>query len=158
MTHEGLVTIFRERPELATHLLREALDLPERATPRVAAAALSELEPAEYRADVVVTFADDSGTVQRAAIIEIQLSRSLAKRKSWPSYAVGVHNRLGCPVIVVVVTIEAALARWCAEPIDIGMQRFVLRPLVFGPETIPRYMDPQALRDLPELGVLSVAA
>ncbi|MEM9488672.1 MAG: hypothetical protein AAGC55_05980 [Myxococcota bacterium] len=158
MTHEGLVTVFRECPELATHLLREALDLPERAVPRIDATTLSELQPAEYRADVVVTFADDSGTVQRAAIIEIQLSRRPAKRKSWPWYAVGVHTRLDCPVVLVVVTLEPALARWCAEPIDIGLQRFVLHPLVLGPEAIPRYTDPEAIRDLPELGVLSVAA
>ncbi|MEM9488231.1 MAG: hypothetical protein AAGC55_03745 [Myxococcota bacterium] len=158
MTHEGLVTIFRECPELAAHLLRDALRLPERVTPRIEATNLSELEPAEYRADVVVTFADESGTVHRAAIIEIQLSRSSAKRKSWPSYVTGVHTRLDCPVILVVITLEPALARWCSEPIDLGLQRFVLHPLVMGPETIPRYTDPEAIRDLPELGILSVAA
>jgi hypothetical protein len=55
ITHEALILLFRNRPELAPELLRDALGvmLPPYAEARVEAADLSDVNPAEYRVPVV---------------------------------------------------------------------------------------------------------
>ncbi len=52
------------------------------------------------------------------------------------------------------LAIDAATARWAAEPIDVG--HFVFRPIVVGPDSIPLIVDPEAARRSPELSVLAV--
>lgn len=50
------------------------------------------------------------------------------------------------------------MARWCAQPIELGHPGFVLQPLVMGPEAIPVILDEQVAREDPELAVLSAMA
>ena len=54
--HESHLLLFRNQPALAARLIREALGvrLPEFQEARVESADLSELQPAEYRADLVI--------------------------------------------------------------------------------------------------------
>ena len=54
--HEVLLQLFRNRPGLAPELLRDALhqELPSYTEARIDSADLSEVQPAEYRADLVV--------------------------------------------------------------------------------------------------------
>jgi ABC-type bacteriocin/lantibiotic exporter with double-glycine peptidase domain len=54
--HEALLQLFRNRPALAPELLREALhmELPEYSDIRIDSADLNDIQPAEYRADLVV--------------------------------------------------------------------------------------------------------
>src|SRR5690606_16761576 len=59
---------------------------------------------------------------------------------------------------LLVVAPDAAVARWCARPIELGHPGFVLRPLVLGPQAIPVIVDEQAAREDPELAVLSAMA
>jgi hypothetical protein len=61
-------------------------------------------------------------------------------------------------VVLMVVAPDAAVARWCARPIELGHPGFVLQPLVLGPEAIPVIVDEQAARADPELAVLSAIA
>jgi hypothetical protein len=58
--HEGLIRLFRNRPELAPELLRDALriELPAYSEARVESADLTDLEPAERHADLVVLLVD----------------------------------------------------------------------------------------------------
>jgi hypothetical protein len=58
MAHEVLVDLFKQRPSLAPELLAEALavPLPAYAEARIASSDLTEIKPAEYRADLVVLF------------------------------------------------------------------------------------------------------
>jgi len=53
--HESLVFLVRENPRLVEHLLRAVLgvELEGEVVPRPSAETLSEVQPAEYRADVV---------------------------------------------------------------------------------------------------------
>lgn len=54
--HEAIVRLFRNRPQLAPELLAEALEieLPADMEARIESADLTDIEPAEYRADLVV--------------------------------------------------------------------------------------------------------
>lgn len=56
LAHESLVLLFRNQPELAAQLLREALhlELPAYTEGRPASSDLTEVVPAEFRADAVV--------------------------------------------------------------------------------------------------------
>ena len=54
--HEALLLLFRNRPALAPELLRSALhqELPAYTEARIESADLTDIQPAEYRADLVV--------------------------------------------------------------------------------------------------------
>jgi hypothetical protein len=47
------------------------------------------------------------------------------------------------------------VARWCAEPIEMGHPGFVLCPLVLAPNAVPVVSDATAIAADPELAVLS---
>ncbi|SEU21628.1 hypothetical protein [Stigmatella erecta] len=158
MQHEGLLLLFRHRPTLAPELLRDALGLglPPWSEARVESAELTEVVPTEYRADLVVLLLE--GKPVFAIVVEVQLARDEDKRKTWPLYLTSLRSRVGCPTALLVIAPEASVARWCAQPIDLGHPGFVLRPLVAGPDAIPVLTDEQAARQDPELAVLSAMA
>ena len=158
MQHEGLLLLFRNRPELAPELLRDVLglSLPHWTEARVESAELTEVVPTEYRADLVVLLLE--GKPCFAIVVEVQLSRDEDKRKSWPLYLTSLRSRVGCPTALLVVAPDAAVARWCAQPIELGHPGFVLQPLVTGPDAIPVILDKQVARQDPELAVLSAMA
>jgi hypothetical protein len=111
MAHEILVDLFKNRPSLAAEILAEVLgvSLPAYTESRLASTDLTEIQPAEYRADIVVA-----------------------------------------P--------DPAVARWCADPIEIGVPGFVLHPPVLYRTTVPVVTDPGDASRRPELGVLSAMA
>jgi hypothetical protein len=73
-------------------------------------------------------------------------------------YVTTVHARLGCPVMLLVVCPQQAVADWCAQPIVIGEPGLVLAPVVLGPDRIPLLTDLDAARRTPELAVLATIA
>jgi hypothetical protein len=158
MLHEGLVLLFRNRPELAPELLRDALGLPlpHWTQARVESAELTQVVPTEYRADLVVLLL--KGKPVFAIIVEVQLSRDEDKRWSWPLYLIGLRSKVRCPTAMLVVAPDPAVARWCARPIELGHPDFVLKPLVMGQDSIPVILDEEAARQDPELAVLSAMA
>jgi hypothetical protein len=156
--HEGLLLLFRNRPGLVPELLRDELgvQLPAWTQARVQSAELTEVTPATYRADLVVLLLDDRPIF--ALVVEVQLSRDEDKRRTWPLYLASVRSRESCPTVLVIVAPDASVARWCAEPIEMGHPDFVLRPLVIGPNAVPVILDKQAAQKDPELAVLSAMA
>ncbi len=75
MAHEILVDLFKNRPSLGAELLVEALRrlaLPSYTEARLASIDLTQIQPAEYRADVVVLLLDGDVPVW-VLIIEVQL-------------------------------------------------------------------------------------
>src|SRR5262249_23045642 len=87
MAHEILVDLFKNRPSLGAEILAQALDvpLPPSTEARLASADLTEIQPAEYRADVVVVLLDHD-TAVRVIVVEVQLAPHPRKRWSWPAY------------------------------------------------------------------------
>lgn len=156
-SHEALLLLFRNRPELAPELLREALGigLPAYTEVRVESADLTDVVPAEYRADLVVLLVD--GKPVFAIAVEVQLARDERKRFTWPVYVTGLRARFECDATVLVVTPTMDVARWAAEPIELGPGG-TLRPLVLGPDAVPVVVDKSRAQAEPELALLSVLA
>ena len=155
--HEALLLLFRNRPSLAPELLRDALhfELPAYTDVRIDAAELTDIQPAEYRADLVVLLLN--GEPVLGIIVEAQLSTDERKRYVWPVYTVNLRARLKCPVCLLVVTADDATARWAAKAVDLGGgNRFV--PLVLRPSGVPEVTDEDEARADPELAVLSAMA
>jgi hypothetical protein len=157
--HEILIEMFRDRPTLAAELLRGPLHVtvPDFDEARLSASELTDVAPTEYRADAVVTLADEGSTVL-AIVIEVQLRIDARKRRSWPAYVATLHARLGCPVVLFVVCPVQVVADWCAAAIVIGPPGSVLTPVALGPDQVPVITDPDTARQLPELAVLSALA
>jgi hypothetical protein len=137
--------------------MRDALhvDVPAFTEARIDSADLTELKPAEYHADLVVLLLD--GVPVYGIVVEAQLSRDPRKRFVWPVYATSLRARLEVPVSLLVVTTHESIARWAAQPIDLGSGSF-FRALVVGPSGVPEIVDAAQARADPELAVLSALA
>jgi len=159
MAHEILVDLFKNRPSLAAEILAEVLGaaLPPYTEARLVSTDLTEIQPAEYRADVVVALLDGDIPV-KVIIVEVQLAVDPRKRLSWPAYVTVSRAIHGCPADLLVVAPDAGVANWCAEPIEIGVSGFVLRPPVLRRSAVPVVTDFGEAARRPELGVLSAMA
>ena len=157
--HEAPLTLLRERPDLAAHLLREVLglELPPFNGATVDAADHTDLVPVERRADLVVTLQDASRVVM-GILIEVQMRIVPEKRFAWPHYAAGLHERLRAPVCLLVLAADEATARWARSPITTLQPGSPFAPLVIGPANIPAIRAAHEARRLPELAVLSAMA
>jgi hypothetical protein len=157
--HDVVADLFKTRPSLAAEILVEVLgiSLPVYTEARLASVDLTQIAPAEYRADVVVVLLD-GGIPVRVIIVEVQLAIDLRKRRSWPAYVSVAHAVHGCQVDLLVIAPDPDVATWCAQPIPLGPPGFVLTPPVLRREAIPVVTEPaEAARRL-ELGMLSVMA
>jgi Domain of unknown function (DUF4351) len=155
--HEVLLLLFRNRPSLAPELLRDALGvtLPEYSEARIDSADLTQVQPAEYRADLVVLLLH--GEPVLGIVVEVQLSADGRKGYVWPVYVANLRARLECPVCLLVVTADEVTARWAGRMIDLGgSNRFT--PFVIGPSGVPWVTSEEQARDDPELAVLSAMA
>ncbi len=152
MAHEILVDLFKNRPSLAAEILVEVLGepLPPYTEARLASSDLTEIQPAEYRADAVVVLLAGDVPVQ-VIIVEIQLAIDPRKRLSWPAYITVSRAIHGCPADLLVVAPDPDVARWCAEPIETGVSGFVLRPPVLRRSAIPVVTDFGEAARRPEL-------
>jgi hypothetical protein len=159
MAHEVLVDLFKNRPELGPELLTEALGvaLPSYNEARLVSIDLTQIRPAEYRADVVVLLLD-AGAPISVVIVEVQLAVDDDKRFTWPEYTMGARAKYRCPAGLLVVAPQPEIAAWCAEPIDTGIPGFVLNPPVLGRRAVPVITDPVEAARRPELAVLSAMA
>jgi hypothetical protein len=159
LRHESLLALFRNRPALATELLEQGLGLalPAHDDLRLESAALTEVAPVPYRADLVVQLWNE-GKLVLGVVVEAQLGPDPDKRFTWPLYVASLRARLGCPCWLLVLSPDASVARWCAEPINLGHPGHTLTPLVLGPEAVPVLVNAEQARAAPELAVLSAMA
>ncbi|MEP7244125.1 MAG: DUF4351 domain-containing protein [Gammaproteobacteria bacterium] len=155
--HESHLLLFRNQPTLAAELIGGALgvQLPAFREACVVSADLTDLQPAEYRADMVIQLSKE-GPVY-GIVVEVQLSADDRKRFVWPAYVANLRARLECPVSLLVVTADEAVARWAARCVDLGgFHHFT--PYVLGPSGVPEITDPAQACNNPELSVLSAMA
>jgi hypothetical protein len=159
IAHEVLVDLFKNRPALAAEILDEVLGvpLPAYTDARLASNDLTEIQPAEYRADAVVLLFDRDVPV-RVIIVEAQLAADPRKRLSWPAYVTVSRAIHGCPAHLLVVAPDPAVAGWCVEPIEIGVPGFVPYPPVLRHTAVPVVTELEEAARRPELGVLSAMA
>jgi hypothetical protein len=159
MQHEILVELFKNRPSLAAELLHEVFDetIPPYEEATVVSANLTEIQPAEYRADLVVTLLHE-GVVVFVTVVEVQLAIDPDKRFTWPAYVAVTREEYRCPVDFLVIAPDPSVAKWCEEPIPMGVRRFVLEPPVLRRELVPKVTDSAEARRSPELALLSAMA
>lgn len=98
LEHNGLVELFRDNPSLAPHLVEQlfSIELPRYATVAVVEAALDQLVPVEFRADLVLELRDDKGTLVLAIVLELQRDKDPRKKRTWPVY-LARHRRRVAP-------------------------------------------------------------
>lgn len=149
--HELLVALVRERPSLVRDLLTGELP-PGEAT--VADGAFTQLAPTAYTADLVVMLGSPPAL---GVVVEVQLRRDDDKRFAWPLYAVALRARHRCPVVVLVLAPDAAVAAWAALPVPLGPGN-TFHAHAVGPGAIPAVTSRQAARAAPEAAVLSALA
>lgn len=87
-------------------------------------------------------------------IVEVQLTRHDDKPYTWPAYVANLRARHRCPVCLLVITIEDAVSRWAAKPIEVGPGTRC-NPWVVGPSNTPVISGAQEARENVELAVLS---
>lgn len=154
LLHEGVLELVRKQPTFAAGLLGQLLDVdvPRFTSARLADTVLNKVVPIEFRADAVVVF--EAGAPVFGAVIEAQLQRDDDKLYSWPYYATGARAYHRCPFAVVVVTPDESTALWAGQPIELGGGN-QYRPLVVGPNDIPKVTDRDEASRQPELAMLS---
>ena len=152
--HELLILLFRNRSGSAVELLR-AIDvhLPEYDDVRFESSDLSNLRPAEYRADLVL-FLERGPRKVLGVIVEVQLACDEDKPYAWPAYVANLRARHRCPVCLLVITIEDAVSRWAGRSIELGPGTRC-NPWVVGPSNTPAVTDLQDAEENVELAVLS---
>lgn len=160
LEHNGLVEMFRQNPELAPRLLVTLfhVEVPAHASVTVGEAALDQLLPVEFRADLVLELRDESGTVVLVIVVEVQRQEDPDKKFSLPVYVAVVRAKKRCDAIVLVVAPSAEVAAWAAQPIDLGLGLGHVTPLVLGPAVVPEITDPAEAEKETELAVLSAVA
>jgi hypothetical protein len=153
--HEGIVELFRSDPQLAAELLQGLLgvELPAFVEARVESGSLTQLNPAELRADLVLSLNADTGPVL-AIILEVQRDEDPNKLFSWPAYVGTLRHRLRCEVCLLVVTQSERIANWAARLIRLGPGGS-LQPLVLRPSVVPVIDEAEEAQKAPELAVLS---
>jgi hypothetical protein len=152
--HELLILLFRNRSGSAAEMLR-AIDvrLPEYDDVRFESSDLSNVRPAEYRADLVL-FLERGSRKVLGIIVEVQLAYDEDKPYTWPAYIANLRARHRCAVCLLVITIEDAVSRWAGRPIELGPGT-QCNPWVVGPSNTPPVTDLQDAKENVELAVLS---
>jgi hypothetical protein len=134
--HESHLLLFRNQPTLAAELISEALHgaIPSYRHARIGSGELTDVQPAEYRADLVIELHEDGPVF--GIVLELQLSVDERKRFVWPAYVASLRARLSCPVCLLVVTADEAVARWAGKCVQLGgLHHFA--PYVLGPSGVP---------------------
>jgi hypothetical protein len=155
--HESHLLLFRNQPALAAELMRSVLhvSLPQYREAQILSADFTDIQPAEYRADMAIQLRDERTVF--GIVLEVQLSQDRRKRFVLPAYVSLLRARLECPVELLVVTPDESVARWAAQPIEIGRLN-TFTPVVVSPSAIPALVDEDVARANPELAVLSAMA
>jgi hypothetical protein len=156
--HEFLVELFRRRPELARELLRLCANIEIPGTnAETASMDITQVAPTEYRADAVIVMRDANGRPIHAVVVEVQLYIDRKKQFTWPVYVAGLRARLECPVTLLVIAREPAVAAWASRQIIIGIG-MSLFPRVVSFADVPAILEPLDSRAQPELSIISALA
>jgi hypothetical protein len=160
LEHNGPIEMFRENPSLAPHLLKLLfdVDVPAHAFARVADSSLDQIIPVEFRADLVLDLYGVDETVVLSIVVESQRDMDARKKFSWPVYLTVTRAAKESAAVVLVIAIDADVAAWAGEKIDLGLGLGLIQPLVLGPETLPVVTDPALADREIELTILSAMA
>src|SRR6267142_952091 len=152
--HELLLLLFRNRTRSAADLLRQLdVQLPEYDDVHTESSDLGDLRPAEYRAELVLCLLRGKNKVL-GVIVEVQLRCDQDKPYAWPAYIANLRARHRCPMCLLVITVEDAVARWAVRAIELGPGS-LCRPWVVGPSNTLAVNELEEAEENVELAVLS---
>ena len=78
-------------------------------------------------------------------------------RRVWPPYLTQARAQHNCPAVLMVFCRDRAVARACARPIPTGHPKFILTPIVIGPDDVPAVQE-QGSAQAAELGMMAAWA
>jgi hypothetical protein len=90
-------------------------------------------------------------------IVEIQQDKIEEKAEKLARYAAALWLLIRCPVDVLVVCPDQAVADFYARPVRTSLPGYVLTPRAVGPAQVPVLIHPEQVAANPGLAVLSVA-
>ncbi|MFI0239732.1 hypothetical protein [Streptomyces sp. NPDC016845] len=117
---------------------------------------LTEVTPVERRVDTLMRVDTDEGNYLFA--YESQGKRDESKRGSWAYYLAYLYAKYGIEPVLIVLTQSRATARWAARPIRLGLREWpslTVRPLVLGPDNVPKITDEKQAMEDPSLAAFS---
>jgi hypothetical protein len=155
--HDGLARLFSDQPTLAAQLLRECAgaNVPTGLPARLEPPGFNDRPSTDFDADIVVVDGPSHNPVH-ATVVEAQLTKNEEKRQQLPRYAAALWLLIRCPVDVLVICLDQAVADFYAQPIRTSLPGYEMWPRVVGPAQVPHITDPAKVADSPGLGVLSV--
>jgi hypothetical protein len=159
--HEILHHIFREDSRLFSRVLRFVeVSFPEPQEISLGNGDVTEARKVlERRIDTVLEAQTEDGPFLIA--IEAQNKRDSLKLRNWAYYPAYLHERRGCPVILIVVCRDLITAAWAREPYRIGLPdrpTLVSTPIVVGPDNLPCITDPEQVIADPYFAALCALA
>ncbi len=157
LDHDFFVYLFRERPQLATELLRRIGHSIPGEQAELASIDLSQVAPIEYRADAMIVLRAASGIPTYAIVVEVQTTIDRRKEYTWPVYLTVARANLRCPVTLLVIATELAVAQWARRPTYLG-GGFNFTPNVLTLDDVPDAVDEDTARRIPELLLLAAIA
>lgn len=140
IAHEAPIELLRRNPMLAVELLRDVpgLDLPGNADATLGCTDLSNVIPAQFLADMVITVKGGPGKGPvLAVVVESQLRNPEEKEFSWPVYLTTARKLNQCEALLLVICPDTGQADACRRVIRTGHPGFDLRPIVIDPSTTP---------------------
>lgn len=154
--HDILVELVLNQPLLARDLLRACAGVDVgSASVEIGSPDLSQVAPTEFRADAALVFRDSEHQASAAVVVEVQRSKDPDKRWTWPLYVAALRARCRCPVTLLVIVPDLAVAQWARQRIELGHPQLALTPIVASIDNIPRVVSEEEARRVPELAVLS---
>jgi hypothetical protein len=155
LSHDLLVDILRESKDLVCELF--ALQTGIRLHDFFAEAASPQDLRRDDAPDHLLVFHGADRRAKYALMIEVQLQADARKAQLWPHYISALRTVLQCPVSLLVVAPDPRVARWARTPIELCHGGSTTPVVISWPE-VPRVVELDQARRLPELALLSALA
>jgi hypothetical protein len=158
--HEVPNRILQEDPESVTRMLKHiGIPVPRVKQTTVLSPDATESRPLERRIDAV--FRVDTEEEPFLVALEVQRDDVESKWSTWLYYCSYLQEKLTLPVILMVICDNPKVAVWASKARAFGPtahKTMQLAPIVCGPRSVPKFLDPdQVANDLP-LAAISVIA
>ncbi|MFF3496800.1 hypothetical protein ACFYWS_36295 [Streptomyces sp. NPDC002795] len=156
--HETMHHFFRKETAMMVRNFQRLFHVPfpEARDIAVLNTALTEVTPVDRRVDTLMRVDTDEGNYLFA--YESQGKRDDAKPGSWAYYLAYLYAKYGIEPVLIVLTQSRPTARWAARPIRLGLKEWpslMVRPLVLGPDNVPRITDEKRALEDPSLAAFS---
>lgn len=160
--HESLLQLIANCGQLVAAFLRGHALIPEGPIHAESVSAdLSQIAPAEFRADQVITVRDPSkgpmANPELVVVVEIQLHIDRDKQHTWPVYVAAAAAKHRCCALLLVIAPDPKVAIWAHGPFG-QLPGLMLEPIVLSYADVPEHLDEEVAQRFPELAVLAAIA